>query len=194
MNDATTESQGTNRATASAVSNGAPQGVASAKYPCPVRGFIGSNADERQLCGDYLCDEHTTDAVQTAAQIVPDRVTCETILEVARACKTLLDAVETVDVEVTDPVTLERVTRRMSRIALLFRVVPEVLDPRRIVCLGDMCADHPDWWRSNRLHFFCPELTIRDIAEILELRPHQVRDAVLKAEIPEDCYDNLPQI
>ena len=141
-----------------------------------------------------LCDEHTTDAVQTAAQIVPDRVTCETILEVARACKNLLDAVETVDVDVTDPATLERVTRRMSRIALLFRVVRSVLDYRRIVCLGDMAADHPDWWRSNRLHFFCPELTIRDIAEILELRPHQVRDAVLKAEIPEDCYDNLPQI
>ena len=132
--------------------------------------------------------------VQTVRQIVPERVTAETVLEVARACKTLLDAVETVDVEVTDPVTLERVTRRMSRIAFLFRVVPEVLDYRRIVCLGDMAADHPEWWRSNRLHFFCPELTYRDIAGILDLRPHQVRDAILKAEIPAECYENLPEI
>ena len=116
------------------------------------------------------------------------------LLFLARACRDLASALETVDVEVTDPATLERVTRRMSRIALLFRVVPSVLDYRRIVCLGDMDADHPEWWRSNRLHFFCPELTYRDIAGILELRPHQVRDAILKAEIPAECYENLPEI
>ncbi len=62
----------------------------------------------------------------------------------------------------------------------------------RIVCLGDMIAANPNWWRCNRLHFFCPELTHAQIAALLGLQPYQVRDALKKVRIPDDAYADLP--
>jgi len=63
---------------------------------------------------------------------------------------------------------------------------------RRVVCLADMAAERPLWWRVNRLHYFCPELTISQIAGLTGLHRHQVRDYLRNVEIPEDCYGNLP--
>lgn len=123
-----------------------------------------------------------------------DYVSCELMLETAKACRCLHSSLERIDVEITDGETRERFRRRMERIALFARMVPSILQPRRLICLGDMCAEKPDWWKANRDHQFCPELTYRDIAALLKLRPHQVRDYIKAVEIPVDCYANLPEI
>ena len=62
----------------------------------------------------------------------------------------------------------------------------------RIICLADMAADKPMWWRVNRLHFFCPELTNSQIGVLLDLQPYQVRDYIKKVQIPDDAYAALP--
>lgn len=126
--------------------------------------------------------------------IAVDYVTCELMLETARACTALQTALETIDVELTDSETRERVTRRISRIALFARLIPSILDPRRLVVFGDMCAQKPDWWLANRDHVFCPELSSREIADLIGLRPHQVRDYLKAVAIPDDCYANLPEL
>ena len=132
-----------------------------------------------------------------------DYVTCELMLETARACRDLLAAAERIEVEITrrrelpdgsDDRGIRAVVREMRRIELFARAVPSILDPGRLVCLGDMAAERPDWWRVNRLHFFDPELTRKQIAELTGLHPHQVRDAIHAVEIPAECYENLPKI
>lgn len=141
-----------------------------------------------------------TTETETAAVPAPQRplavdyVSCELMLETARACRSLLAALETVEVESVDSETLERARRQMTRITLFARLVPSILAPRRIVALCDLCADRPDWWRSNRNHIFCPELTNREIADLLGLRPHQIRDYIRAVEISDDCYANLPEL
>ncbi len=125
-------------------------------------------------------------------EIVCDRVSGELMLETARTCRVLADAMGRVDVEITDGETHERFVRRMTRLQFFFRLVPSVLDPARIAALADRAAENPDWWRANRNHFFCPELTHRQIGDLLGLRAHQVRDYIKSAEIPRDVYDNLP--
>ena len=123
-----------------------------------------------------------------------DYVTCELMLETAKACGSLRSSLDRIDVEITDGETRDLFLRRMERIALFARLVPSILEPRRLICLCDMCAEKPVWWKANRDHIFCPELTYRDIASLLNVRPHQVRDAVKAVEIPVGCYANLPEI
>ena len=132
-----------------------------------------------------------------------DYVTCELMLETARACRDLLAAAERIEVEITrrrelpdgsDDRGSRALVREMRRIELFARAVPSILDPGRLVCLGDMAAERPDWWKVNRLHFFDPELTRKQIAELTGLHPHQVRDAIHAVEIPADCYEKLPEI
>ena len=136
-----------------------------------------------------------------------ESVTCELMLETARTCRDLLAAAERIEVEITrrrevsepsDPsvrsVSEEIIFREMRRIELFARLVPAILDPRRIVCLGDRAADNPDWWKANRIHFFCPELTHRQIGELTGQKPTAVRDYIRSAEIPAECYENLPEI
>ena len=139
-----------------------------------------------------------------------DYVTCELMLETARACRDLLAAAERIEVEITRRRELSdgssdstaeagdrgirAVVREMRRIELFARAVPSILDPGRLVCLGDNAAERPDWWKVNRLHFFDPELTRKQIAELTGLHPHQVRDAIHAVEIPADCYEKLPEI
>ena len=136
-------------------------------------------------------------------ETVVDSVTCELMLETARTCRDLLAAVERIEAEITrrrelsdgsDDRGSRAVVREMRRIELFARAVPSILDPGRLICLGDMAADRPDWWRVNRLHFFDPELTRKQIAELTGLHPHQVRDAIHAVEIPAECYENLPKI
>ena len=145
-------------------------------------------------------------------EMAVDYVTCELALETARTCRDLLAAVERIEIsiarrrELVDTVDMadgednrgsreeEIICREMRRIELFVRLVPAILDPRRIVCLGDRAADNPDWWKANRIHFFCPELTHRQIGELTGLKPAAVRDYIHAAEIPAECYENLPEI
>ena len=121
-------------------------------------------------------------------------VSGELMLETARACRILQQSLESVDFETLDPERKVLLQRRMGRISLFARLVPSILQPRRLICLCDMCAEKPNWWKANRNHQFCPELTYRDIAALLQLRPHQVRDYIKAVEIPVDCYEKLPEI
>ena len=142
-------------------------------------------------------------------EMAVDYVTCELALETARTCRDLLAAAERIEVEITrrreasDLSDLsddrgsraeEIICREVRRIELFARLVPAVLDPRRIVCLGDRAADNPDWWKANRIHFFCPELTYRQISELTGQKHTAVRDYIHAAEIPAECYENLPEI
>lgn len=136
-------------------------------------------------------------------ELAVDVVTCELMLETARACRDLSAALDRVEAAVrTCEVapdggtggTVETAVRHIRRIELLSRLVPSILDPRRIVCLGDRAADNPGWWKANRIHFFCPELTHRQIGELTGQKPAAVRDYIRSAEIPAECYENLPEI
>ncbi|OQA78270.1 MAG: hypothetical protein BWY31_04363 [Lentisphaerae bacterium ADurb.Bin242] len=132
---------------------------------------------------------------QESKEIGVDYITCELMLETSRACQSLQGALERVDVEIENAVTRERFVRRMERMQLLFRLAPSILDPRRIVCLCDRCADSPAYWDSNRTHYFCPDLTYREIAALKKIPSWtSVRDFIKAVEIPTDCYDNLPEI
>ena len=64
----------------------------------------------------------------------------------------------------------------------------------RIICLADYAVEHPVWWRVNRLHYFCPELTHKQIAKLLDLEPYQVRDAIKSVPIPDDAFAALPPL
>lgn len=119
-------------------------------------------------------------------------ITAELILETARAIRDVRTALETVDVPVVDPATGAMLTSRITRIEYLCRYLPEILDPQRIVCLADNAADRPDWWRCNRLHWYNPEMTLREIGRLTGLRESSVRDYVRRVEIPRNSYDNLP--
>ena len=141
-----------------------------------------------------------------------DYVTCELMLETARACRDLIAAAERIEVEITRRRELsdgsdrsdgsdgrgsreeEILRREVRRIELFARLVPSILDPRRLICLGDMAADRPDWWKANRIHFFCPDLTYRQIGELTGQKHTAVRDYIHAAEIPAECYENLPEI
>ena len=130
------------------------------------------------------------------AETAVDLVTCELMLETARACRALTAAAEETEALIrhVHPAGKEiLLTRRIRRIELFSRLVPSILDPRRIVCLGDRASDNPSWWRANRIHFFCPELSFREIGELTGLKHTAVRDYIKAAEIPGDCYENLPE-
>ena len=64
----------------------------------------------------------------------------------------------------------------------------------RVIAALDMAAEHPDWWKVNRLAFFCPEMTQRGIAEFLKIKTTTVKYYIKHVEIGENIYDNLPPI
>ena len=64
----------------------------------------------------------------------------------------------------------------------------------RVIAALDMAAECPDWWKVNRLAFFCPEMTQRGIAEFLKIKTTTVKHYIKHVEIGENIYDNLPPI
>ena len=129
-----------------------------------------------------------------ARELTVDVVTCELMLETAKACRDLRKAIETIDVETVSSDRMEIARKRMMRITLFARLVPSILDPRRLVCLCDRAAENPDWWKANRIHVFCPELTHGEIGEIVGIKRPAVRDYIRAVEISAECYENLPEI
>lgn len=131
---------------------------------------------------------------EDARPIIVNTVSAELMLQTALACQRLSDAVDHIDMLISDGETRENVVRRVRRIDALYRLVPFILDPRRIVTLCDHAAGHPEWWQVNRLHFFMPELTLRQLADITGLENFQVREALKNVEITDDCYKKLPKM
>lgn len=131
---------------------------------------------------------------EDARPIICNTVSAELMLQTALACQRLSDAVDHIDMLISDGETKENVVRRVRRIDALYRLVPFILDPRRIVTLCDHAAGHPEWWQVNRLHFFMPELTTRQLAGLTGLENFQVREALKNVEITDDCYKKLPKM
>ena len=72
--------------------------------------------------------------------------------------------------------------------------VSRLITLERVIAALDMAAEHPDWWKVNRLAFFCPEMTQRGIAEFLKIKTTTVKHYIKHVEIGENIYDNLPPI
>lgn len=73
-------------------------------------------------------------------------------------------------------------------------VASRLITLERVIAALDMAAEHPDWWKVNRLAFFCPEMTQRGIAEFLKIKTTTVKHYIKHVEIGENIYDNLPPI
>ncbi len=69
-----------------------------------------------------------------------------------------------------------------------------ILTERRIVAALDRAANTPDWWRVNRMHYYHPEISHQQIANLLGVSRQTVTHWINCVEIPEDDYDTLPQI
>ena len=89
--------------------------------------------------------------------------------------------------QVTAEAFLEELSDKSDRVAKLITL-------ERVIAALDMAAEHPDWWKVNRLAFFCPELTQRGIAEFLKIKSTTVKHYIKHVEIGENIYDNLPPI
>ena len=70
---------------------------------------------------------------EEARELTVDIVTCELVLETAKACRDLRKAIETIDVETVSSDRMEIARKRMMRITLFARLVPSILDPRLAV-------------------------------------------------------------
>ena len=73
-------------------------------------------------------------------------------------------------------------------------VASRLITLERVIAALDMAAECPDWWKVNRLAFFCPEMTQRGIAEFLKIKTPTVKHYIKHVEIGENIYDNLPPI
>lgn len=69
-----------------------------------------------------------------------------------------------------------------------------ILTERRIVAALDRAANTPDWWRVNRMHYYHPEISHQQIANLLGVSRQTVTHWINCVEIPEDDYDTLPQV
>ena len=69
-----------------------------------------------------------------------------------------------------------------------------ILTERRIVAALDRAANTPDWWRVHRMHYYHPELSHLQIANLLGVSRQTVTHWINCVEIPEDDYDTLPQM
>ena len=78
--------------------------------------------------------------------------------------------------------------RRAVRMALC------TVTPERMICALDKASENPDWWKVNRLHIFCPEMTQAEIGAFLDLRKPTVKHYINHVEIPADAYEALPPI
>ena len=80
------------------------------------------------------------------------------------------------------------------RLRRALRLTLRTLTLERIICAMDKAADNPDWWKANRLHIYCPEMTLSDIAKFLKIRKVSVKYYIKAVEIPADAYEALPPV
>jgi len=123
-------------------------------------------------------DEDEDDAPRVRP-VEPETVTMEAFFEAMKALQRLQELSA-----LTDDAWL----RKAVRMALC------TVTPERIVCALDKAVESPDWWKVNRIHIFCPDMTQADIAEFLSIRKATVKHYINHVEIPADTYEALPPI
>ena len=125
-----------------------------------------------------MYDEDEDDAPRVRP-VEPETVTMEAFFEAMKALQRLQELSA-----LTDDAWL----RKAVRMALC------TVTPERIVCALDKAVESPDWWKVNRIHIFCPDMTQADIAEFLSIRKATVKHYINHVEIPADTYEALPPI
>ena len=123
--------------------------------------------------------EYDEDEERQVRPVEPETVTMEAFFEAVKA----LQRVQTLEGVKEDPYL-----RKALRMALC------TVTPERIVCALDKAVESPDWWKVNRIHIFCPDMTQADIAEFLSIRKATVKHYINHVEIPADTYEALPPI
>ena len=96
--------------------------------------------------------------------------------------------------QVTAEVFLKGLSDKSDPASHSCAVASRLITLERVIAALDMAAEHPDWWKVNRLAFFCPEMTQRGIAEFLKIKISTVKHYIKHVEIGENIYDNLPPI
>lgn len=111
--------------------------------------------------------------------IEPETVTLEAFFEALKGLQHLQELSELED---------NAYLRKAVRLALC------TVTPARMICALDKAAESPDWWRVNRLHIYCPEMSQSEIAAFLKIRKQTVKHYIKHAEIPADAYKDLPEL
>ena len=116
-----------------------------------------------------------------------DEFSMQTILEIARAAEHVqsLDEFNHLIVQAEpEPVRASRALRMLARTCC---------NPRRIIALMLHAAENPDWAWVNFWAFFCPEMTIRQMASLRKISKGTVKYYLNQVELPEDAYDFIPR-
>ena len=111
--------------------------------------------------------------------VEPETVTLEAFLEAVRALQRIQEL---------SALQESGYLRKAVRMAL------SVVTPERMICALDKAAETPEWWRVNRLHIFCPEMTQGEIAAFLKIRKQTVKHYINRVEIPADAWNGLPEL
>lgn len=65
--------------------------------------------------------------------------------------------------------------------------------PRRIIALMLHAADNPDWAWVNFWAFFCPDMTVNQMASLRKISKGTVKFHLEQTELPEDAYEFIPE-
>ena len=114
-------------------------------------------------------------------------ISLQAILEIAQAVQHVrtLDELEQLSFQ-----TETRRIRARSEIKMLARTY---CNPRRIVALMLHAADNPDWAWVNFWAFFCPEMTLKQMASLRKISKGMVKYHLSQTELPEDAYEFIPE-
>lgn len=66
-----------------------------------------------------------------------------------------------------------------------------IISDRRIIAALDQAVQMPNWWRANRIHYFCPKMTLRQIAQLIDTNLHTV-SKYLGLGISEEVWEGIP--
>lgn len=67
-----------------------------------------------------------------------------------------------------------------------------IISDRRIIAALDRAAELPHWWKSARLHYFCPKMTHAQIAQVIGAKREAVTRYLHDVQITEEVWANLP--
>ena len=114
-------------------------------------------------------------------------ITLQTILEITRAIQHVrtLEELEQLSFQ-----TERGRIRARSGIQMLARTY---CHPRRIIALMLHAADNPDWAWVNFWAFFCPEMTLKQMASLRKISKGMVKYLLSQTELPDDAYEFIPE-